>query len=459
LDRKKKGILFLVFITIYTLYFVTSTGMNTSNDGAHIGLAKSIYYEHQFNVEKYLDVYVSHPDYAVKDNQNFSDRLPGMASLIIPAFAYANVLKGLGFSTANEKNELDIVIASILPPLFGLLSAILLFWYYYKILRKKFSISLICTVIYAFATLAWLESSHLFSHAPSLLFVSLAVLIVISDFKKISWQKQLIISSMLLGFASWIELQNFLFFFPLLGYIIYKNNLLKKEFRNQLVKYGVLTGIIIIIFICGILAYNYMVFEEFTLKSNKFNPFFPEEKSFMTALSGNILQGLDNLYTSFTNIEAYVNPLKARLNDIPGIFVTSPVMILSVIGFFFFYKKHKAKAIVLLSCIFIATLIAAMHVTTLVRHFYTVNLFLFLPFIFFIEYIYQKENKEKKNWLLIGTCIFVLISFIRVFFSAISYWGRNLDNLFLYKEELLLFFIANTPLILILFFFRAYRKQ
>ena len=459
MDRKEKGILFLVFITIYTLYFVTSTGMNTSNDGAHIGLAKSIYYEHKFNVEKYLDVYVSRPDYAVKNNQIYSDRLPGMASLMIPAFAYANVLKGLGFSTANETNELDIVIASILPPLFGLLSAILLFLYYYKILRKKFSISIICTVIYAFATLAWLESSHLFSHEPSLLFVSLAVLIVISDFKKISWQKQLIISSMLLGFASWIELQNFLFFFPLLGYIIYKNNLLKKEFRNQLVKYGVLTGIIIIVFICGILAYNYMVFEEFTLKSNKFNPFFPEEKSFMTALSGNILQGLDNLYTSFANIEAYVDPLKARWNDIPGIFVTSPVMILSVIGFFFFYKKHKAKAIVLLSCIFIATLIAAMHVTTLVRHFYTVNLFLFLPFIFFIEYIYQKENKEKKNWLLIGTCIFVLISFIRVFFSTISYWGRNFDNLFLYKEELLLFFIANIPLILILFFFRAYRKQ
>jgi len=79
-----------------------------------------------------------------------------------------------------------------------------------------------------------------------------------------------------------------------------------------------------------------MVFEEFTLKSNKFNPFFPEEKSFMTALSGNILQGLDNLYTSFANIEAYVDPLKARWNDIPGIFVSSPVMILSVIGFFFF---------------------------------------------------------------------------------------------------------------------------
>jgi len=212
LDHKKKGILFLVFIIIYTLYFVTSTGVNTSNDGAHIGLAKSIYYEHQFNVEKYLDVYVFRPDYAVKNNQIFSDRLPGTASLIIPAFAYANLLKGIGFSSAVDTNELDIVIASILPPLFGLLSAVLLFWYYYKILRKKFSISIICTFIYAFATLAWLESSHLFSHAPSLLFVSLAVLIVISDFKKISWQKQLIISSMLLGFASWIELQNFLFF-------------------------------------------------------------------------------------------------------------------------------------------------------------------------------------------------------------------------------------------------------
>ena len=129
--------------------------MNTSNDGGHIALAKAIYYDHQFSVEKYLDVYVKVPDYALKDGKIYSDRLPGMAALIIPAYGYANVLKNVGVSTSNNQNELDIVVASILPPLFGLLSALLLFCYYYKVLRKKFSISLICTIIYAFGTLAW----------------------------------------------------------------------------------------------------------------------------------------------------------------------------------------------------------------------------------------------------------------------------------------------------------------
>lgn len=459
MSLKKKGILFLVFLGIYTIYFSTSTGMNTSNDGGHIALAKAIYYDHQLSVEKYLDVYVKAPDYAVKNNQIYSDRLPGMAALIIPTYAYANSMQSLGLSTSNNQNELDIVVASILPPLFGLLSALLLFWYYYKILRKKFSVSLICTIIYAFATLAWLESSHLFSHAPSLLFVSLAVLFVISDPEKMKWQYQLMIASMLLGFATWIELQNFLFFLPVLGYMIHKKKLIKKETRVTLIKYGVLSLFIIGIFLGGLLAYNYAVFDEITLKSNKFNPFFPEERSFLTALSGNIFQGFDNLYTSFGKMKAYFDPSEARLNNIPGVFVTSPVMILSVIGFFLYYKKDKAKSLVLLACIFIATVIAAMHVTTLVRHIYTVNLFLFLPFLFFLEYVLELTNKNKKRLYILLIVTLVSISLARVWFSTVSYWGRNFDNLFLYKEELGTFVIINLPFTLILGVFLVLKNR
>lgn len=459
MSLKKKGILFLVFLGIYTIYFSTSTGMNTSNDGGHIALAKAIYYDHQFNVEKYLEVYVKAPDYAIKDNQIYSDRLPGMAVLVIPFYGYASILENVGVSTSNNQNELDIVVASILPSLFGLLSALLLFWHYYKVLRKRFSISLISTIIYAFATLAWLESSHLFSHGASLFFVSLAVLFVISDPKRTKWQYQLIVVSIVLGFATWIELQNFLFFFPILGYIMHRNVLIKKEARIKFAKYTLLSLFIIGVFLCGLIAYNYAVFEEFTLKSNKFNPFFPEEHSFVTALSGNIFQGLDNLYTSFGNISAYFDPSEARLNKIPGIFVTSPVMILSAIGFFFYYKKHKAKALVLISCILIATIIAAMHVTTLVRHIYTINLFLFLPFLFFLEHVLELSNKNKRNLYIILISVLVLISFVRVWFSTVSYWGRNFDNLFLYREELGVFFIANLPFILFLGIFLAFRNR
>jgi hypothetical protein len=449
LTTYQKGIAILIFLGIYVFYFCTSTGVNTSNDGGHVGLAKALYYDQELSVAKYLGVYVNAPDFAMKDGVIYSDRLPGTAALMIPAFSYAKVLGDVGVSTSNPKNELDIVVASILPPLFGTLSALLLFWYCICVLYKPFSISLVTAVIYAFGTLAWLESSHLFSHAPSLFLVTSAVIMVISDVT-ISWKIQLAIAATLLGFATWIELQNFLFFGPLFLYVVYKNQLFKKEHLAKLILPTGLSLVILGIFIFGLLFYNYSAFDDWTLKSNKYNPFFPEEQGFLSALSGNFLEGLDRLFTSFTNLEGYINPYKARLNDIPGVFVTSPVMILSVIGFFSFYKKYKAEALLLIACIVIATLIAALHVTTLVRHIYTINLFLFLPFVFFLDSVWKQKKGIKRTSVLILTGLLVAISFLRVGFSTVSYWGRNEENLFLYVQELPVFFIANLPFILVL---------
>lgn len=455
LTTYQKGITFLIFFGMYAFYFCASTGVNTSNDGGHVGLAKALYYHQELSVAKYMGIYVNAPDFAMKDGVIYSDRLPGTAALMIPAFSYANLLSDVGISTSDANHELDIVIASLIPPLLGMLSALLLFGYYFKVLRKSFSLSLTCSVIYAFGTLAWLESSHLFSHAPSLFLVTAAVFAAIVNWG-ISWKKQLAISAILLGFATWIELQNFLYFGPLVLYVLYKNKLFKKEKLIKLIPPVALSCLLLGVFMSGLLYYNYLAFDDLTLKSNKYNPFFPEERGFLSALSGNFLDGLDRLFTSFTNMEAYMNPYKARLNDIPGIFVTSPVMIFSAIGFFAYYKKYKVEALLLISCIFIATMIAALHVTTLVRHIYTVNLFLFLPFIFFIESVWNRQKGWKKTILLLLTMLIVLISVLRVGFSTVSYWGRNEENLFLYARELPLFFMANLPfliLLTILYFF------
>ena len=449
---------FLIMLGIYAFYFCLSSGINTSNDGAHAGLAKAIYYDHELSVGKYFGKYVQVPDYAMKDGVMYSDRLPGTALLMIPYFAYANLLDSIGVKNSLPDQELDIVIASMLPPLFGMLSALLLFWYYFKVLYKPFRLSLLCTVICAFGTLALLESTHLFSHAPSLFFVSLAVLLVISK-SKYRWQMNLMISVVLLGVAALIELQNFLYFAPLFLYVALRNQFLKKDQILKLVKPAFLSVLIIGIFLCGLCFYNYLAFDDFTLKSNKYNPFFTEEASFLSALSGDFLLGLDQLYTSFSNIKSYYDPTTARLNDIPGVFVTSPVMILSVIGFFIYQKKHRLEALLLLSCITIATLIAALHVTTLVRHIHTITLFLFLPFIYCVEYILQKLQGPKKQLALGILILLVLISFVRVGYSTVSYWGRNLDNLFVYVKELPLFLIANLPFLILMLFLLFKQKK
>lgn len=435
-----------------------STGINTSNDGAHVGLAKAIYYDQELSVEKYLNVYVKKPDFAVKDGVIYSDRLPGNAFLILPCFWYASLLDSLGIKPANSAHELDIVIASLMPPLFGVLSAFILFWYYLKVLKRSWKLAVSCTLVYAFGTLAMLESTHLFSHAPSLFFVSLSAIIAISDVKW-SWTKQLMAISFLLGFSTFIELQNFLYFGPILLYILFKNDLFNIKAVSKFITPVLLSALILLIFVFLLSYYNYLTFDDFTLKSNKYNPFFPEEESFSTALSGNFLEGLDKLYTSFTNIQTHYDPKTARLNNIPGVFVTSPVMLISLVGFVIYKKYSKPEFWLLVSCVFIATTIAALHVTTLVRHMYTINLLMFLPFLFAIEYLFSKMKNNRKNFALVLVGFLVVLSILRVFYSSISYWGRNFDNIFEYFQELLVFFVASFPLFLSITYFLFGRKR
>lgn len=447
MSTKQKGILFLTFFGIYAFYFFLSTGINTSNDGAHVGLAKALYYDDDVEVKKYLDVYVKEPDYAVKDGKVYSDRLPGTAALILPFFAYADALSSLGFETSNKDHELDIVIGSLMPAIFGVLSAFLLFWYYYRTLKRSFRLSILCTIIYSFGTLALLESTHLFSHAPSLFFVSLAVLISISD-SVLKWQSKLWIVGILLGFASLIELQNFLFFGPILIYILHKNKVFTLRSVSKLIRPVGISLLLLGTFLFLLAYYNYSTFDDFTLKSNKYNPFFPEESSFFSALSGNFFEGLDRLFTSFTNLRSYYDPRIARLNDIPGVFVTSPLMIISAFGFFFYRRTHRTEFWLLLSCILISVTIAALHVTTLVRHIYTINLIMFIPFIFSVEYVFTKLTSFKRQLALSLILILILISVLRCFHSSVNYWGRNLDNIFSYAQEWPLFMIANLPILI-----------
>jgi hypothetical protein len=444
----KKYIIVSVFIAFYVFYFCMSTGLNGSNDGGHVGLAKSVYYDQEFSVEKYYHIFVFEPDYAVKEGIKYSDRLPGTSLLILPTFAYSNILFNMGLKSVTN-TDFDVLIASILPPLIGVLSLVLLFVFYSSFFKIDLKTAMILTVIYGLCTLSMLESTHLYSHAPSLFLVTFSVFYAVLNRNNKNWKSQLILISIVIGLATLIELQNILFFFLITFYIIYSHRL--KEKKTELIKSLVISSIIIILFISLLLMYNYVVFDDFMLKSNKYNPFFPEERSFYSALSGNFFDGLDRLYTNFGNLSLYVNPYKARLNDIPGVFVSSPVILFSLLGFVKFYKLYKPEFYLFTGCICIASIIAAMHVTTLVRHIYTVNMLSYVPIVFFVKYMLSIKDSQKKYRLKFLFIIVVLISFVRISFSTISYWGRYIEDLFLFSKELKVFFISNIPLVILLY--------
>lgn len=452
-----KILLILSLLAVYSVYFISSSDINCSNDGGHYGLAKAIYYDHQLSIDKYLGTYITKPDYAVKDNKSYSDRLPGTALLIVPYFFYTKLLIYIGLPAEYNNHELNLLIASQMPALFGMLSVLLLFIFFYKLFKFSFHLSLIASLIFAFGTLAWLESSHLFSHAPSLFFASTSFYIAIVAGSCKNWKTPLLLTSILIGTASLIEFQNVLFIVPIFLYICFKHNLIKNRGYSEIFKNAFLCAFIILIFLTLLLTYNYLAFHDITFKSNKYNPFFPEEQSFFSSLSGNFFRGIDLLYTSFSRIYLYFDWSKGTSNKIPGLFIASPVLIISAVGYKYFYKKYKHESLLFLTAIIIDTLICAFHKTTLTRHIYSVTMLLFIPYIFALKHTFNQEQKVKKYFAALIIAL-TSISVIRIFYITFNYFRKQDFPIFYFKDAYPVFLVSSIPVFIIIILYVFSKK-
>ncbi|MBU1014584.1 MAG: hypothetical protein KKG99_16415 [Bacteroidetes bacterium] len=459
LTNPQKWILILVLFLLYFYYFISSSGINSSNDSGHMALASSIYHDHQLSVEKYWMVLIFPPDYAVKDGKLYSDRLPGNAFSIIPFLAYADFIKLIIPEKLANNPNFDIITSTLLPNICGVIGLLLLFLICFKIFLFRFWTCLIVMIIAGIATLNHLESIHLFSHAPSMMSVTLAVTLALFSKNSKHWKLYLYAISAVLGYATIVELQNILFFIPLFFYVITINQYaIFKNFKST-IKMVIICSFIMGLFIGLLLFYNYSAFGELILKSNKYNPFFKEELSFFTSLSGNFFSGIDNLFTSFNNIHSYINWSLGTENNTPGLLVSNPVFIFSILGFIPFFKHHKKESLLFLSLIIISVLIASFHVTTLVRHIFTVHMLLFMPFIFFLNWISYLPQKRKIIWFTIVVVI-IILSFIREVYICNHYFGRAFHfGEFPYLKNIHIFLILNIPLLLASLLFKLFIKR
>jgi hypothetical protein len=452
LSKQQKWILFLVLFLFYFYFYISSSGVNCSNDSGHLALAKSIYHDHQLSLEKYWQILVFAPDYAVKNKKLYSDRLPGNALCMIPFLAYADFVKFIFPNALADNIYGDIPVAILLPGLCGAIGLYLIFLICFKYFRFRFWISLSVVIMAGLCTLYHLESIHLFSHAPSMMLVMLAVTIALLGRNSVHWKGNLYFISAIIGFATIVELQNILFLIPLFLYLTLKNDFFNFKKIKSSLKIITTSAFIVSLFIGILLFYNYSAFGEIMLKSNKYNPFFTEELSFFTSLSGNFLKGLDHLFTSFNNIPAYTNWSLGIENDTPGILVSNPIFIFSILGFFPFFKKYKEECILFLSLIIISVLIAALHVTTLVRHIFSIHLILFMPIAFFLEWVGSQSQKKAMIWYFVIGCT-ALFSFFRQSYINNNYFREFKFGEFPYLENSPIFLIINIPLIAFMIYY------
>ncbi len=446
----------IVLVFFYFFFFISSGGINTSNDGGHFALALAMFEDHDVEVGRFKDTFIRKPDYAVKDSVIYSDRLPGTAFLSLPFLAYTEGMRSLGLIgpmasgpgiPSNELKDYSLLIgASLMIQICGVLGLFFLYLICRRVFEFSEGVSLLCVLICGAATLIHHESTHLFSHVPSMMLVTFAVLIALR--KSWSSENRLLLAAVLIGASSVVELQNIIFFIPLSLYII---GVPLKGLHGPdalPVKHIIASALILGLFLMVLLTYNHLTFGEWILKSNAFNPFFPEERHFFTALSGDPLVGLDKLFTSFSNVKGWMNWELAVKNSTPGILIANPVFILSLIGFRPFFKKHRKEAVLFMTLIAMSVLIAAFHVTTLTRHIFTIHLLLFFPIAFVLDHV-GRLDKPKRTVYSILIVLMVVISIKRELFLNANYWGRDHLGQFPFLPYLKDFLILNIPLLII----------
>lgn len=447
---QQKSILFATLFFISILYFISSCYINTSNDGSHFALVSALVNKHTVVINDFIE-YTGKVDYAVKDGVYYSDRLPGNAFLMIPFFAFGNFLELVHLNTFSSHVPIQEVTVILLPNLCGVLGVVFMFFICTHF-NASFKKSLFVSLIYGLCTLNMQESTHVFSHAPSMCLVLAAFyyLLITPDI----YDKRFFIFILLLSYSVIVELQNLLLFLPALVYIFQKRKI-DFKLRSKNLKVIILSSLIIVGTLSVLMIYNYIAFGELTLKSNKFNPEFPEEKQFLTSLSGDFFNGMDLLFTNLKTPELWFDYKSGVKNDIPGLFITSPILLIALCGFIPFYKKFTKEVILFSLIIIINVLIAAFHKTVLVRHIFTITPFLTLPILFAIDFVQSNKNRIFTSvFTFIFLCLSVF-SLFRVFYVTHTYWGRDISIIFPFMKEIKIYmlFLIFISVIYFLFYF------
>ncbi len=463
LSRSQKSVLVAFLLSVNFLYFISSAYITTSNDGSHFALTAALYEDGSLIIDKYI-AYTTFVDFNFKDGHFLSDRPPGTALLTLPFYHFGRLLEDWGLRSPPTPRTapievvldgkvyrftvLDRIFAPrrltevsvlLLPNLAGSLAVWLMFGLFRRF-KFDFNTALLSSAIFAFSTFVWFESTHLYSHIHSLTLVLAAVYLVIRVDRIGGGNGRILVwISALLAWASIVEIQNVLLIPIFLTYLSGSQKLaLKIPLDRDTARALLFSALTFAAIYSMLLIYNYAAFRELTIKSNLYSPFYPEEKSIWSSLAANPLVGLDLLFTNFLSSDLYWNWARGVKNNAPGLFVLSPILVLSVLGFRDFYRAHRLEAIFFLLLIAALVGVAALHQTVLTRHVVTIIPYLFFPLAYFVENIFS--GKHAYRWAALIGSLF-LLSTARVYYVMNSHFSRSLGDPFIFLRELPPFFI------------------
>lgn len=409
-----------IFLTFFIIFVYFSYWGGWREDSI-FALVRAVVNEGRFEIDSYAN---QTSDRAFYKDHYYTDKEPGLSFLSVPTYSIWRFIYNLfseefrqrhasseAYITTIVRNNIPIIeyvnpgllilISMLLVTIFtsSLLSALTLLLIY-KIsgrFSKKEAYRFAVTIIAGFGTLIFPNALILSGYGAAMFFSFLALYILFNiKHEKIKNYRYFVLAGLFCGFAVTISVMASIIAFIGLIYILFLD---KKK-----APYFILGGLIGIL---PFLVYNHVVFETpFTLPRYHLDPK-------IWYLDPKMLHKPGSKY-SF-QVPALFDSLRLLFYPHKGLFFYYPILLLSLVGLYYMYKKFKIESILFL-LIFLAVLIMNSFFLSSwggasfgARHLTLATPFLVLPLIFTFKKAEQK--RMIKFFLLLLAILSIFINF------------------------------------------------
>ena len=228
LDRADRLVAAALFVGLALVYFITLSGITSSNDGSHYALLRTMVDNRAFTLNQFDDFAEGNDVAITPDGRLFSDRPPGTAVAAIPFYVLGGWLaqdplpnpppqgEGTGMPSRHDAGNPRLPYVLLLPVLAGAGTAALLFGLL-RYLDVGRAAALTAVLFFALGTTHWKYSAVLYSHALSgfLVVLSVTLTLLLAERELAGWWWYALLG-FALGAAVVVEYSNALLL-PLVG--------------------------------------------------------------------------------------------------------------------------------------------------------------------------------------------------------------------------------------------------
>jgi 4-amino-4-deoxy-L-arabinose transferase-like glycosyltransferase len=344
----------ILFVLVSSVYYATSAGLTSSNDGSHYALLRAMVDEGRFSIESYAH-FAEGNDLSIRDEVIYSDRPPGTALLGAPFYWAGGFLPRpiRDLPTRHDEGNPRLAYLLMLPALAGAGAVVILF----RLLRGydlSLFAALTASLAFAFGTTNWKYGGVLFSHSLSAFLILSAVALVIRAGRagELRWGTGLLLG-LALGLAALVDYSSAVFV-VIVGVYLFAS-LRRALFSGEHWWIGVLLlagGALIPIGL--LLGYNAANFGGPFATSYRYAINYPWASSLTTTFDVPFRQGLPGMLW-------YGQDALGEENQ--GLFLLMPVALLGLAGVGRYFKRARGESIFVVGLFAAALLIFARHHT------------------------------------------------------------------------------------------------